>query len=203
VGGSVFDLAIDVPIDEMRRDLREFERRQLPYATALALTRTVQDAQNEIQQALPRRFIIRNDFLAKGIRIAAAKKTKLEARVFTVDEILRRQIMGGSKGGRGHAVALPRDVRTNKRGIISRAKRPRALREKARHFVAPTRDGERALFRRRTKKRYPLELLYRLQYGLVRITERLDFEDIATRIFKREFDDNFDESLRRALRTAR
>ena len=196
-------VTIDLPIAELTGRLREFDRRQLPFATALAITRTVQDAQTDLRRALPSAFTIRNNFLEKGIRIKAATKKSLQGRVFTIDEILLRQITGAVKRPRGHAIPLPRGAKSNAKGIIRRGNRPAALRAKRRHFVVETTGGDRVLLRRKTKKRYPIELLWRLHDRAVRIDARFDFDGIAGRSFARNFDRNFGKALARAIATKR
>lgn len=199
----MFEFTIDLPIPEMTLALRDLERKQLPFASSLALNWTLGDARDALIDELPRRFTIRNNWLERGIRIKRSNKRRLEGRVFTVDEILRLQIEGGIKAGHGHAIALPRGVRRNPRGIIRRANRPRSLRRKPRHFVQELRGGDRGIYRRRTKKRYPIEFLWRLESGSVRIDSRFDFAGIVTRTARKVWSRNFGRAFGKALATAR
>lgn len=202
-GAAVLELTIDAPIPEISAWLTDVHRRQLPFATSLALNWTLGDARDQLIDELPRRFTLRNTFLERGIRLRNASKRRLEGRVYTVDDILRVQIEGGVKTGHGHAIALPRGVRRNAKGIIRRANRPRSLRRKPRHFVQKIRGGDRGIYRRRTKKRYPIEFLWRLHEGSVRIDSRFDFVGIVRRTVRRRWPRNFGRALARAIATAR
>lgn len=197
------ELTLDTTVPDLAKALTDLQRKQLPFATALAITTTLKDAQTDLRDELPDRFTIRNNFLEKGIRIRPATKRRLEGSVFTVDEILRLQIEGGTKGGRGHRLALPRSVKTNARGIVTRANRPRNLRSKSKHFLAPVRRGGMGLFKRSGKKRYPIVLLWRLLDGSARIDSRFDFDRIANRSIDKHWNKNFGRALAKALSTAR
>ncbi len=51
-------------------------KKRLPFATALSLTRTAQDAQAQVRGELGDRFTIRRPYVARGIRIKAAYKAR-------------------------------------------------------------------------------------------------------------------------------
>ncbi len=205
--------SIDLPVPAMTKSLREFHRRQIPFATSLAINATLADARDELRKQLPRTFTIRNKFLQQGIRTRRSTKKKLSGAVFTVDAILQRQIEGGLKETRGHRIPLARDVRASARGIIRKGNRPQALRNKPRHFVqgfgestgggARSDRGDVGVFRRKTKRRYPIVLLWRLDTGPVRIQAAFDFHEIAVRVFRRQWERNFGKALARAIATAK
>lgn len=182
--------------------------RQLPFATALALTRTVQDAQAEVRRELPSRFTLRNDWVAKGIRIERATKQTLEASIFSVDDFMILQEKGGTKTPQGRSLAVPLDARTNKRGIITAANRPTALRSKPGVFRATIRglDGlwQRVKLskKRRTLGERTLKLLYVFKPS-VPIKARFGFLDTVRKIVTQRFPRQFELALKQAIRTAR
>ncbi len=131
---------------------------QLPYATALALTRTAQDAQAEIKRGLPRRFKLRNRWVEQGIRVKAARKGPApEAVVHSRDGFMFLQEVGGTKLPHGRALAIPGHEQPDYVAgrSIRKANRPRALLAKPAHFVAPLRHGSKQLgiFQRMGRKR--------------------------------------------------
>lgn len=182
---------------------------QIPFATALALTRTAQDAQAEVRRGLrpgASNFVIRNDFVAKGILFTAAKKDTLQAAVFSRDDFMVKQEKGGTKTPRGSNVAIPIDVRTNKRGIVTQANRPRQILNKPDVFVARMggllgvwqRLGKRAA----KKSGRALKLLYVFKPS-VPIRARFGFADTVRRVVTERFARQMGLAIERALRTAR
>jgi hypothetical protein len=56
-------------------DLDATARRQIPYATAVALTRVSQDAKAELRSGLRHYFTIRNGWVSRGIVNEPARKS--------------------------------------------------------------------------------------------------------------------------------
>lgn len=79
-------MRLQVQIDDTaaQRLLRGFER-QIPFATALALTRTAQAAQREVRQEMTRVFDRPTRFALNATYVKPAKRTDLEAAVFLKD----------------------------------------------------------------------------------------------------------------------
>ena len=71
--------------------------KQLRFAAAQALTKTAQDAQEAVKQQLPKRFTIRTNWLARGVRIRPASRTTLQATVLVLDRFMAQQETGGEK----------------------------------------------------------------------------------------------------------
>lgn len=175
---------------------------QVPFAAAMALTRTAQDAQLELRRQLPQRFTIRNTWVSQGIRIVPATKTSLQSVVFSRDDFMVRQETGGTKTPTsGSSIAVPEGVRVNKRGIVTAANRPRRLLEKPRTFIA-TIGGVRGIWQRTTKQRLPLRLLYAL-VPAVRVAARFGFEATIRKIVDQRFSRQFELAFLTALRGRR
>jgi hypothetical protein len=68
------DLRIHCDTRQFEKGIRDLYRDQIPFAAALALTRTAQDAQAAVKANLPKQFIIRRPWTQGGIRIESAKK---------------------------------------------------------------------------------------------------------------------------------
>jgi hypothetical protein len=191
-------LTVDVSVDVSKLQACF---RQFPFASALALTRTAQDAQLEERRELPRRFTIRNNWVSQGIRIKTASKADLQAVVFQRDDFMQLQETGGTKTPRGRSLAIPESVRTNKKGIVTRGQRPRALLSKPGVFIA-TIGAIRGIWQRPTRRRVPLKLLYVLKSS-VAVRPRFEFVETATRVVFQRFARQFELAFDRAIKTAR
>lgn len=193
-------------VDEAARALADLERKHIPFATALALTRTAQAVQTEQREvALPQRFILRNSWVQKGIRITAATKRDLTATVYTKDDFMGRHETGGTKTARSHPeFAIPADVRESVKDIIPKSRQPgRILMSNSdRVFEGRLKGGQRAIFERRTDKAYPLRVLY-LFRKTAPITPRLGMEESTQIIVSHEFRQIWERSFREAMATAR
>jgi len=198
------DSTLDLESSAALQGLDDLRRSQLPFATAVALTKTAQAGQARIRRELPDRFTIRNRFLERNVRIRAATKRRPEARVewrppasrsaFTSQ--LATQETGGTRRPRGRTLALPRGVKRGKGGTIGRAQRPARLLDRKNVFIADVRGGA-AIFRRVGRGRP--RLLYFLTRRPARIDARWEFRktarDEARRVYPREFGRAFAKAL--------
>ena len=82
---------------------------QMPFATALALTRTAQDVQARLKATLGQHFTIRSNWVAGSIRYRPAQKGPSPvAYVGSVYDPMALQAEGGQKEGKGGGdVAVP------------------------------------------------------------------------------------------------
>ncbi|MBF0371620.1 MAG: hypothetical protein HQL52_19460, partial [Magnetococcales bacterium] len=123
-----------------RQTLSGLEK-QARFATAVALTCTAKDAQEEVRRQLPERFTIRTGWLAKGVRVRSARKNNLEAAVTVLDDFMALQETGGMrKSHSGEALAVPVGARPTPRSITRPSKFPGRLLQKPRHFIAAFHD---------------------------------------------------------------
>lgn len=182
--------------------------KQVPFATALALTRTAQDVQAEVRRQLPRRFTIRNNWVSQGIRITKATKQDLTATVYSKDKFMKLQETGGVKTSKGTAQGIPVDVKASARGIVPRGLWPRALLGRPDVFRAVIHgvDGlwQRLKVSRRKRGRgaRSLKLLYVLK-PFVPIRPRFGFVDTARETVAKVWANRFREAFAQAMRTAR
>src|SRR5438105_2225598 len=117
-------ISVTTTTDEVIRQLN-VRMDQVRFATALALTRTAQDARAEIQREMPERFTVRTPWIAKGVRYTPANKQDLAATVSDIDPFMRIQETGGEKTSihrrvfdYGEYLAVPLDARLNKRDVV-------------------------------------------------------------------------------------
>ena len=133
----MLDLRIKVDAAAAARQVKDIAQNQIPFTTALALTRTAQKAQKVIRQALPERFIIRRKAWALGgIRVEAATKRMLTAVVKDINPYMGLQEIGGTKFPIGKNIAVPlRGARASRRSLISKRNMPRQLLDSGRGFI--------------------------------------------------------------------
>jgi len=188
-------------------------KKQLPFAMALSLTRTAQDAQTRTRGDLAARFTIRRPFVAKGIRIKSARKSArlgdIKAQVGTVDAFMALQDAGGTKTGRGGGrVAVPVGARPRQTSVTPRSKWPGALLKKPGYFLAPLagEDGALGVWKRAGGKRRRGKARggqrRKLQYVLtdsVDVPARWQFEDTVSAVVASRHAGNFNAALARAL----
>lgn len=113
---------------------------QLPFAIALALTRTAQDAQKDLRGSLRTHFTIRRPWVRNSIVISRAEKKAINPVAFvgSLYEPMANQVSGEPKRGKGgRDVAVPVWARAKPRAITTPDVWPGALAKKQDFFVAP------------------------------------------------------------------
>ncbi|ABK45251.1 conserved hypothetical protein [Magnetococcus marinus MC-1] len=178
--------------------------KQVRYATALALTRTAQDAQAEVRRRLPERFTIRTGWVAKGIRVKPAKKNDLQASVRVLDPFMALQETGGAKRSQtGDALGVPVGARPDPKSVTRPGKFPGALLKKPNHFIAPLHDdpSTHAVWRRSGRKGRKLKMMYRF-VDRVEIKPRFGFMDTVKGVVESRFQKNFNEAITEAMASA-
>lgn len=210
-------LGVKSDIDKLAAGLSAFDPQQLPYTIARALTATAKEAQAQVVAAMPSEFILRRDWILKGIRVQAAKKDNLVATLYSQDPFMARQEYGGQKipmdGGKN--IAIPLAARPDPRGIIPEELLPANL-GMAEYTVSRngnlvTKKGTGgAAFRMVSNGRTYLALRtaagLKMMYLLVpsaHITPRLNMGEITMRVVKQRFAHNFILAAREAMATRR
>jgi len=179
--------------------------RQVPFATALILTRLAQSGQRELKSQLPAEFTLRTKRVLSGIKIQRATKQKLLAKVGTVDDYMAQQVTGGPKKGYlspdaeadtvvmgGRFVAVPvvgSRARKTFKARVTPANLPNAFlaNPKNRAFVARLgKSSAFGIFRRIGKKRHPIERLYNLVRA-AKYEKRWQLQQNVDRAMKRDF----------------
>ena len=180
--------------------------KQVPYAQALALTRTAQAVQDKILEETPKRFTIRGSWFKKGglfgIRLDRATKSKPVARVYTDADWMVRQEYGETRRPKsGEYLAIPgRNVRRTRKEVIRGRETPKAIAAAKSGVEIFTRTGLHILaVRVRGKLRTGMYLLLRSSI----VKPRWGFKEMATKEVHRVYKQKFDEALARAIATAK
>jgi len=188
-----------------RRFYSDLTERQIPFAMALALTRTARDARERLVAELDSTFTIRSKWVPKGMRFEKATKTNLRAEVGSTRAFMALQARGGTKSSGSRRVPVPmRALRKSPKTKITRGKWPEKLLAKPKHFVKPlSAGGAYGLFRVRGGKRNPrLELLHVLAKS-AKIPARWPFEKTVEEAVGERWQPNARAALRKAMESAR
>lgn len=114
-------ISVKHDIDQLVAKIGRIGREQIPFATALALTKTAQEVQRAIPAALEKDLDRPTEFTKRGTFIVPARKNTLTAVVGFKDkqaEYMRLQIEGGSRAPKKKALRLPGEVVLNQYGNL-------------------------------------------------------------------------------------
>lgn len=197
------EFSVDVNLPDLSRWIGDIAARQLPYATAVALTRTAADAQAFVRRGLPGAFHLRRSWVLLGVRIVAARKSDGLARMQSVvghrDEEMVRHVTGEDKRPRGQYLAVPiyDDISRVKAGH-----KPVPARGKRKPFRIRFRSGHEGVARRVGRPRLPIELLRSFE-SLARIDERWDFPGEVAHVARARLLPHWRRAMEEAIRTSR
>jgi hypothetical protein len=188
-------------VKEFTRHLNRIEKKQIPFATARALTWTAQDAQKEIISRIQAVFRNKKKWWLKqqptGIKIIPARKTRLVSTVYTDAYFANLQELGGTKRPhRSKVLLIPTDKVPKSRRKAGGAA---TMLTQKNVFSTP-----RGIYRRKggkKRKNQTIELLFH-KSGTAQIRPRFHFKSTAGHASER-FKVNFIKSLHQALKTMR
>lgn len=196
-------ISVATNIKQVRKQLNRLEREQLPYATAVALTKTAQDIQRAETVQLPKKLDNPTPFTMRAFGIKVATKRHLQSEVFVKPaqfEYLRWAIEGGVRQGRGSGTGVPVGARLNKHGNIPG--RRKGLIKGKKQFAAKIR-GVSGVWQRTGGRRSPGVALMVAFEKSVRYERRFPFKRIAEGVALSKFDRNLRDALARALASSR
>jgi len=110
-------VSVKADITAAMRKLREIEQRQVPFATALALTRAAQFAKRTLVEEMRRDFRNPTPFTLNSLRVDAATKSDLRSKIYFKDfagsgtpasKYLAPEIFGGARSAKGFERSLQR-----------------------------------------------------------------------------------------------
>lgn len=203
------DIKVKADLREITRGLRAY-RRQIPFATAVALTRTANDVKDAEQKQINKQVDRPVRFTVNAIGIRPANKRTLTAEVFvkTIQaRYLRYQIEGGIRRGKGGITGVPtRNQKLNQYGNIpGRRRKAPAWRQgkttTAKTFIA-TIKGVRGVWERYGRGGRQVRLLVAFEQR-VRYRKRLDFYGAAEATVNKRFAINFARAFNSAVAAAR
>lgn len=126
-------ISFEVDVRAFERALTDFQRNQLPFATAMALNDTAADV-NLIYRATLRRDLDRpTPFTMRSVYQTRASKRRLFNEVGIKDiqaGYLKWQVMGGTRGAKRRAIPVPVGQKLNRYGNMPRGAVKRAAARK-------------------------------------------------------------------------
>lgn len=193
-------ISVKSDVKKFTRGLTKIQKKQIPFATARALTWTAQDAQREIIERIQRAFNVTKKWWLKqqptGVKIQPAKKTRLISSVYTGAYFAKLQEDGGTK--RPHKTRNLLVPTTNVPKSRRKSGGAGIMLKNKRVFSTP-----KGIYRRKGSKKKPIIQPLFVRSPSADIRPRFGFKRTAERTVKRRFKRNMERSLGKALKTAR
>jgi len=199
------ELSVKDDVDEFVKRLNNIQRKQIPFATAISLTKTAQAGQKNVQGVIPHHFKVTKRWWLKqqptGIKIIPATKFRLVATVYTNAHFAELQEEGGTKRPfKSGKIAIPSvNVKTRK---LRKSGGARDATGRNKVFFTKLKSGKSAIFRRKGKKRGTAELMYTLDTK-AQVKRRFGFKKVLRKSVQKNFKRIFAMQLTKALRSAR
>lgn len=194
-------LSVDSDLKRFEQDLTDIQKKQLPFATSVALNNTAVEAQKEAQREMGKRLDRPTPFTKKGVRVKRSTKQKLQAEIFIQEiqaEYLKYAIEGGTRKPKNKAIPIPQKIRLNKYGNMPRGKIKQLL---ARDDVFVINNDESAgIYQRLRNGTYRLLASF---HSEAKYKERYPFEEIVQKEAGKRFRAFMQQSLDKALATAK
>lgn len=203
-------LHVRTDMSEVNKMFVGFEK-QIPYVMSTTINNTLLDAQQVEQERMLQTFIVRRpNFIKNSVKmIQFAKKDTLTGVLGIADiggkptaDILSKFEDGGQKTSKtGGKVAIPTEVVvSNKSGLVTKAKRPRQLKNS---FKIHTKGGDDLIMQRKGKgKRETIQVAYVLKQS-VPIDSRLLFHRTAEQVINANMERHFANAYQRAIASSR
>lgn len=193
-------------VREVERGLNDVARRQIPYATAVAINDVLKDIKRNSEKRLRRQLDRPTPFTMKAFRIRFANKRTLTGMVFVAPiqaKYLHWAEDGGTRSPKGRAIAVPVKQRLNKYGNMPKGALKRALAKPTVFAGAPKgRPGAPGIYQRMGKANSKLKLLASFE-PIARYKPRLGFKTGALRTAKARLPGALYRALKKAVSNAR
>lgn len=212
----MIQIKIKADTKRVKKWLRKVEKKQIPFATARAITQTLQVAKKDLIRQLDKDINRPTPFTRRGFRVDGANKQTLTGRVFILPiqaRYLAFQIFGGVKLPKGTALALrpikpgAGRISLNRFGNVPPAQRPRN--QLAKGAFSATINGVSGIWRAPTKtksgkirKGSRMQLLFAYERQAV-YRKRYRFFERGQNSIRVNWPRIFERSFKQALRSAR
>jgi hypothetical protein len=197
------DLVVKDNIKDVARQLNDLQKKQLPYATAAAMTATIKDCQGaltrEAQTVFNNKKVWYKQQQPTGIKVVTADKKlwpALVATVYSKAYFLSLQTDGGIKTPfKSKSLLIPT---ANTPKTLANALGPEKVLAQKNTF-----SNKRGIFKKTGGKKNPVvKKIFTRAYSAV-VPKRYFFDEVAQREAKKKFPNNFYQRLSIALRTMR
>ena len=192
-------------IKKATRFLTKVQKRQIPFATSLALNGTAALVQVDAKRTMQRDLDNPTPATVKAVRVQRSTKRQLKAAVFIlpmVSKFLRWQIHGGTRSARGRTEAVPVSIRLNKYGNIIGRRQGKLKKLVGRDDTfSGTIKGVSGIWQRGRGKRRNKEVKLLVAYEpRVNYRARWPFYKYAVATVNKRWRGQFNLAMRRALR---
>lgn len=192
----MLEMSVRSNVKAFKRGMSRIEKKQLPFATALALTKTAGEGKDNTIKRLPRVFDRPTPFTTRGVAIKPATKHNLVATVFFKDiqaQYLWFEEEGGIRYPARRALVMPVNVPLNKYGNMTRRKVQQLLARK--NTFVGTVKGIGGIWQR---NKSGLKLLVRF-HRQAKYKKRLGFAIGVQKTAAARFDHHLAKAMRRAV----
>ncbi len=147
-------MSIEIKTDfsEALKGLDNLAYKNVPFASAVALTRLAKMSREELRSRLPGDFTLRNTWVSKGITIESANKKdwpNQSASVGSRDYFMALHAVGGIKKPKsGTNLSLPKAIRQSETDLIKKKDRPaQLLRKKGKNapYIFTSKKGKKMI----------------------------------------------------------
>ncbi|TPN79975.1 hypothetical protein [Mesorhizobium sp. B1-1-2] len=198
---GVIDISFESNIREWTASMVAFERQQLPFATAKALTDVARlDVKPAIERQIDAVFVKPVEFTRRGVAYRPANKSGLASKVLIMNvqqSYLEIEEYGGVRTPKKRALAMPAGQKVNAYGNLPRGTVQRLL---ARRDTFSGRVNGHGGIWQRTRKGLKLLVAWRDQASY---SPRFGFYETARAAAELHFPRRFDAALSQALASAR
>ncbi|SNT28817.1 hypothetical protein SAMN06265795_12231 [Noviherbaspirillum humi] len=187
-------------IAEVVKGLNDVAKTQLPFAIAKGLTDTAKEVRIKMTDALPNQFDKPTPFTMRAFGYTPATKARQIATVFVRHEQLKYlqfQIDGGVRSPARRALLIPKGVRLNQYGNMTRGAIKKLL-SRPDVFSGKV-DGVPGIYQRKGGK----VILLVAYADQVKYRRRYPFAEIGQRAVSKAFDGHFSAAIAKAVATMR
>jgi len=218
----VVQVSIKSNVDDVMKEMTHLERKQLPFATMLAINDTAFAGQRAAKRGMKQHLDNPTPWTLGGVRVKKANKKDLSGAVYMAgvpglpganqdrNDYISMQTEGGSRLAKGRYLAIPTKAGRNKYGNVPRKidKLNTMLSDKTRFFVGTPKGMAKndGIWQRMGIKKKSGGTNIRREFSFVRFARykaRYPFDKIVTNVIKNTFDKHFFNRLNQALNTSK
>ena len=203
-------LSVHSNTKQLTAHLNRIQRKQIPFATAKALTQTAKDVRESLKKALPRYLHRPTKGIINSVRSDMATKYNVTARVGFAGlgfdktlwrerpaKIMRYHIKGGTRYPNKRAIAVPVKQTTNQYGNLKRNAVKNLLANTTKYFSGTPKGMSNAGIYERQKKK--LKMLVAWEPKATYQGGRFPFKGIVKLSVAKNYRKRFERSLQDAL----
>lgn len=188
-------------LDKLKKKLNYIERKQIPFATAKALTDTAKEVQQKEVEQLEKDIDRPAPFTKRGFYIRRATKNNLVSVIGIKDiqaKYLGLQVEGGTQTPANKAIVRPANLKLNKYGNLTKGRIKKLLARP--DTFSGTVKGVPGIWQRNKKGGLKLLVRYKAKQ---QHTKRFKFYETAASEAKQRFPVHLKRNIALALKTAR